>query len=102
MPVRSFNIEDLLDYNKDDSSVHHKSVQPESKQQTKEVIIIDVENHPESEGLHQRDVVVDRKNRKDRTHNSEVPLPIYIRADAKFCGSWPPKRRIRTVFTGSY
>ncbi|XP_057372593.1 barH-like 2 homeobox protein isoform X2 [Daphnia carinata] len=89
MPVRSFNIEDLLDYNKDEFSVDHKSVQPENKQ-NKEVIIIDVENH-------QRDA--DRKNRKDRAHNSEVPLPIYIRADAKFCGSWPPKRRIRTVFT---
>ncbi|KAK4005085.1 Homeobox BarH 1/sw-like protein [Daphnia magna] len=103
MPVRSFNIEDLLDYKKDDFSLNIKPVQPGNKQQSTEVIIIDVEHRPESEeGLCQRDVGVDRKNRKDRAHNSEVPLPIYIRSDAKFSGSWPPKRRIRTVFTGSY
>ncbi|XP_046653251.1 barH-like 2 homeobox protein [Daphnia pulicaria] len=109
MPVRSFNIQDLLDYdpNNDDcvssqtrSAKREKESGRKETEETDVTVIIDVENHHQDKVLlHKDENGIDRKNKKDRTHNSEVPLPIYIRADAKFCGSWPPKRRIRTVFT---
>nr|CAH0109295.1 unnamed protein product [Daphnia galeata] len=106
MPVRSFNIEDLLDYgNNDDftskSTFTREKDSGKTQPEETDVTVIDVENLKEPETTHKNEIniSVDRKNKKERIHNSEVPLPIYIRADAKFCGSWPPKRRIRTVFT---
>lgn len=74
MPVRSFNIEDLLNYKKEDLRVSSESVQSENKQRESEVTIIEVENYskPDNKLLRQRDVGVDRRNRK--IHNSEGKL----------------------------
>ena len=78
MPVRSFNIQDLLDYDPkdDDRSVagktNHEREKESNKKQT-DITVIDVENHQEPQVLHKDEngTSVERKNKKDRTHNSE-------------------------------
>lgn len=82
MPVRSFNIQDLLDYdpNNDDcvSSQTRSATKREKESGRKETeetdvtVIIDVENHHQDKVLlHKDENGIDRKNKKDRTHNSE-------------------------------
>ncbi len=78
MPVRSFNIEDLLDYdpNNDDcvTSQTRSKREKESGHKETDVTVIDVENHHQEKVLlhkDENDISVDRKSKKDRTHNSE-------------------------------
>lgn len=70
MPVRSFLIEDLLDYDPDDQE--SKSIQPEDNQQDLEVIEVDDDFQEPSSSLANRNVNIatDRKN-KERSQHSE-------------------------------
>lgn len=73
MPVRSFHIEDLLNYRKEDEN---KSVERDNKQIEPEINVIDVDDHQESASqtvFHRnKDAVdiVEKKNKKDRIYHS--------------------------------
>lgn len=78
MPVRSFNIEDLLDYgNNDDftskSTFTREKDSGKTQPEETDVTVIDVENLKEPETTHKNEIniSVDRKNKKERIHNSE-------------------------------
>ena len=78
MPVRSFNIEDLLDYGNNDDLTSKSTFTREKdlrKTQAEEtdVTVIDVENLKEPETLHKNEIriSVERKNKKEIIHNSE-------------------------------
>ena len=78
MQVRSFNIEDLLDYgNNDDLTSKSTFTREKDSRKTQpeetDVTVIDVENLKEPDTLHKNEIniSVDRKNKKERIHNSE-------------------------------
>ena len=73
MPVRSFHIEDLLNYRKEDET---KPVERNNKQLESEVNVIDVEDdHQESVGQTviriEDDGIVGNRNKKERIYHSE-------------------------------
>merc|ERR1712136_216310 len=133
MPVRSFRIRDLLDYEDRPEEEGSPSGSPSGSPAGSPAgspPVNEEEEEEEDEGEEEEEedeegeedcmrknmyAVLDLQRRWNTLHwnkdklvrqseatvNYPVPLPIYIRNDDKFPSAWPPKRRIRTVFTGA-